>query len=110
SQYSQSFLSLPCFLIRLSQQGKKPRLEYLCPCGLQGGHPLTHLRNPLLPTSLLGYRPAPQDSSPRQLLCKPMLGRKDHGGFCPLLDCWCLLAELMEPGRTEEGMNQAVRM
>ena len=106
-QHNQPLLYLSGFSIRLGQQGKKIRSVQLCPRCPPGNQTLAYLDNPLLPLSLLGQRPAPQDHSVRQPKRKPLLGRECNGRLCPLPGCLPLPAVLMEGGSKVQGHRQA---
>jgi hypothetical protein len=59
---------------------------------------LCNARHALLVPS---QHPAPQDSSERQQLWKPLLGQTRYGDFCPLQGQGVLPAELMQDGSEE---------
>src|SRR5262249_40611070 len=97
-QHSEPLFGLPDFPIRLRQPSKYIRPFYLCPCGPPSSQALLYLRNPLLPLSLLGPRPAALESAMRQEERKALLSTKRNFRLGPLLGGLPLSAVLMEPG------------
>src|SRR5262249_33521343 len=53
---------------------------------------------------------APQDSSPRNMVRKLMLGCKIHDCFCLFVSELPFFTELADPGRKLQGHRQAQRM
>ena len=104
---AKPFFGLSRFSIRLGQQGKKIRPFSSAPMARIGGQALAHLGNPFLSLSLLGQRPAPQDSAHANQSGNPLLSRECYRCFCPLLGRLPLPAKLMEPRQQYQGKSQA---
>src|SRR5215471_9693269 len=117
-QPDETRLALAHLGIGLGQQGQTIRPKYLCPRGSPGRQALLYLGYAFLPLPLsctrlsipLGQRPTSHGRPSRYPECKPLLGREGYERLCPLLSQVPLPAELVEPGRKEQGRCQTEGM